>query len=291
MEIRQLKYFVAIADTQSFSEASRRCFLSQSAISQQIKVLEDELGTSLFVRTPHKVSMTESGKLLLPLAKKAIESMDYCKERMADINKMLCGELNIGMTYSLESYLRQYVIRFMAMFPKVRLNIYYKTIAELIKMLREGELDLAFSIIVEGEKDWVCSEPVLRYRHCAVMRDTHALSDRDEVSFADLEKQSLIIPEAGMRDTNAIEKYLKQDTGGMRIKAAINDPCAILNLLKRTSCVSILPELVVEGIDELVALPIKELPDPVTSYVHTLKNGYQKKSVKTFIDLVKGRGK
>lgn len=288
MEYRQLRYFIAIAETRSFSEASRRCFLSQSAISQQIKALEDELDTTLFVRTPHKVMLTESGKMLLPLATKAIESMNFCVDRMADMNKMMCGELNIAMTFSLESYLRQYIIRFMAMYPKVKLNIYYKTIEELIEMLREGELDLAFSIMVEGQDEWISSVPVLKYRHCAVMRDTHALHDKLEVSFADLAKQNLILPEAGMRDSNAVEKYLKKDTGGLRIKAAINDPCAILNLLKRTNCVSILPELVVDGIDELVALPITELKSPVVSYVHKVRNSYEKKSAKEFVKLVLG---
>lgn len=289
MEIRQLTYFVAIAEVGSFTEASRRCFLSQSAISQQIKVLEDELGTTLFVRTPHKVLLTESGEMLLPLARRVIECAEDCKERMADVNKMLCGELSIGMTYSMESYLRKYVIKFMAMYPKVKLNVYYKTIAELMKMLRHSELDLLFSIMVGDETEWVKSVPVLQYRHCAVMRDTHPLHDREELSFKDLSKQKIILPEAGMGDLNAIEKYLKQDTGELQIRATINDPCAILNLLKRTSCVSILPEMVVEGIDELVALPIKELRNPVTSYAHTLKNSYVKKSAKAFVNLVKDK--
>lgn len=287
MEIRQLRYFIAIAETNSFSEASRRCFLSQSAISQQIKVLEDELGTTLFVRTSHKVAITESGKMLLPLARKVIESVEDCKERMGDINKMLCGELNIGMTFSMESYLRKYVVKFMAIYPKVRLNLYYKTIDELIKMLRDGDLDLAFSIMVEGEKEWLKSVPVLQYRHCAVMRDTHPLHDRECLNFSDLANQNIILPEAGLRDVNAIEKYLKRDTGGLNIRATINDPCAILNLLKRTKYVSILPEMMAEGIDELVALPIDELSNPVTSCVHTLKNAYVKKSAKEFIRIVK----
>lgn len=289
MEIRQLRYFINIAETNSFSEASKRCYLSQSAISQQIKALEDELGTVLFVRTSHKVTITESGAMLLPLARKVIESVDDCKERMADINRMLCGELNVGMTFSMESYLRRYVIKFMTIYPRVKLNIYYKTIDELRTMLKDGELDIAFSIKVENEGDWVKSVPVLQYRHCAVMRDTHPLHDKEVLQFDDLAKQNIIIPEAGLRDVNAIEKYLKKDTGGLNIRAAINDPCAILNLLKRTKFVSILPEMMAEGIDELIALPIKELSEPVTSYAHTLRNVYVKKSAKEFLNIVMGK--
>lgn len=291
MEIRQLRYFCAIAECRSFSEASRRCYLSQSAISQQIKLLEEELDTVLFVRTPHKVLLTEGGKVLLPMARDLVKSVDMCKERMSDVNKMLCGELNIGMTFSMESYLRRFVIMFMKLYPKVQLNIYYKTIPELIKLLRNGDLDMAFSIIVSGEVDWVDSVPILEYRHCAVMRDTHPLHDRPEISFADLAKQNIVLPEAGIADLNAIEKYLKPDAGKMNVRATINDTCAILNLLKRTNYISVLTENVVEGIDELIALPISELREPIISYAHTVKGVYVKKSARVFLDMIKGAGK
>jgi len=287
MEIRQLRYFIAIAETGSFSEASRRCFLSQSAISQQIKMLEEEFDTILFQRTPHKVVLTDSGQMLVSMARTILSNVDNCMERMGDANKELSGDLSIGMTFSMEAYLRKFVMKFMKLYPKVRLKIYYKTIAELIRMLRCGELDMAFSIIVDGEIDWVDSIPILQYQLCAVMRDTHPLHNRVEVSFADLAKQKMILPEVGMADLNAIEKYLDNNAGKMNVRAIINDSCAILNLLKRTNYVSVLAEDVVEGIDELIALPIRELREPVTSYVHTVKNSYVKKSAKVFIEMVK----
>lgn len=67
MEIRQLKYFVRMAQTLNFSEAARSLYVSQSTLSQQIKSLEYELGTLLFQRDSHSVSITESGEMLLPL--------------------------------------------------------------------------------------------------------------------------------------------------------------------------------------------------------------------------------
>lgn len=70
MKLRQLHYFVTIAETGSFSEASKMCFLSQSAISQQIKALENELNVSLFIRASRMIVLTEAGRELLPHAKK-----------------------------------------------------------------------------------------------------------------------------------------------------------------------------------------------------------------------------
>ena len=83
MDIRQLQYFVGIAETGRFSEASRMMFVTQSAVSQQIKLLEEELGTQLFARQSHCVLLTESGQELLPLAKKVLEGVEECRNRMS----------------------------------------------------------------------------------------------------------------------------------------------------------------------------------------------------------------
>lgn len=287
MEIRQLKYFVTIADSGSFSEASRRCFLSQSAISQQIKVLEEELNTSLFVRTPHKVTLTESGEILLPIAQRVLDSVEDCKERMADVNNIMCGELTIGLNTSLEPYVRKAVARFMKIHPKVHLNLRYLTIPDMIRLLRGGELDMAFSIHVDGEEDWVVGEPIIKLRMCAIMRDTHPLACKQEISFTDLKNQSMILPEKGSSSMNAIERYLVKSRVNLQVKATINDPCAILNMLKISNCICILSEHCVDGIDELRAVPIKELSEPLITYVYMLKNVYQKRSATAFINILK----
>lgn len=287
MEIRHLKYFIAIADTGSFSEASRRCCLSQSAISQQIKSLEDELDVRLFERSPHRVVLTESGEMLLPMARKVVDDAERCRERMQDVKGLLCGELTIGLTYTLESYVRQAMAKFMRLYPNVKLNIRYKNIAELISMLREGEVDMAFSVIVDGETGWVDSEPITEFKLCAVMRDTHPLSNAAELSFDDLKNQSFILPEISMSDDNAVYHYLCKDAKNLNVRATINDSCALLQLLKYTNCVSVLSEKSVQNIEELRAVPIKEMSKPFVMYVHFLKNAYRKRSSTVFLDLLR----
>lgn len=287
MEIRQLKYFIAIADTGSFSEASRKCCLSQSAVSQQLKVLEDELGTRLLERTSHRIALTEAGQLLLPMARHIVESANECKERVADVSGLLAGELIIGLTPSLESFARWAMIRFMKLYPHVRLHLMYEPIPELIRLLRSGSVDVAFSMLVDGEHDWVDSLPVTEMRLCAVMRDTHPLSRRSSLSLADLEHQQLVLPEEGMQDRNAIERYLCQEGAGIRVRAVVNDISALLQLLRYTNCVSILSERSVQNVRELCAVPIQELQEPKVFYAHFLKGAYRKRSATVFLDIVK----
>lgn len=287
MEIRQLKYFLAIADTGSFSEASRRCCLSQSAISQQIKVLEDELGTRLFERTSHRIALTESGEVMLPMARKIIDAAAECKERVADVSSLLTGELTIGLTPSLESYVRWAMLRFMKLYPRVRLNVKYKTIPELINLMRAGQMDMAFSIIVEDDVSWVESEPVMEMRLCAIMRSTHPLSKRSSLSFKDLRQQSIVLPEEAVMNDKAMANFLCSEAAGLNVKAFINDACAILQLIKYNNCISILTERSAQNIDELCAVPIDELDEPKVFYAHFLKGAYRKRSATVFLDMLR----
>lgn len=73
MELRQLKYFLMVAKTLSFSEAAKRLYITQGTLSQQIKQLEDELGFQLFSKTSHSVALTEAGEKLLPAAKQTVD--------------------------------------------------------------------------------------------------------------------------------------------------------------------------------------------------------------------------
>lgn len=287
MELRQLKYFIGIAETGSFSEASRRFYLSQSAISQQIKLLEEELGTMLFERTSHKVQLTESGEMLLPLARNVLQGVSNCHERLADLKGMLCGELTIGMTYSFDSMARPAIATFLKLYPKVRLNLFYKNIPELMQMLRQGQLDVAFSVSDNNNDEQVVSEQVASYRLCAIMRSTHPLADRKQLSFQDMENQSFILPEPGIRDRNAVEQYLSSAAENLSVRAIVNDPHSIMSLLSQTNFISILSEQEVLSYPYLRAVEIKELADPVPVYAHFQKNGYQKQSTKMLMKLLK----
>lgn len=288
MEIRQLKYFVGVAEAGSISEASRRFYLSQSAISQQIKALEDELATTLFIRTSHHLSLTESGEMLLPLARQVVRSVNDCAERMADLNDMLCGDLTVGLTFSLEPYVRPAVVRFLKAFPKVRLNVFYKSIPELRNMLFAHQVDMVLSVDRgDTTDDTIVAEPVLDYKLCAIMRDTHPLASRPVLTFQEMALQHFVLPEVGIRDRNAVESYLHAETGRVDVRAIVNDPNALLNLVHSTNYISILSEAVINGRQGLCAVPVEELSAPVTTYVQTLRSAYMKRSAQTFVQMLR----
>lgn len=287
MDIRQLQYFIGIAETGRFSEASKMLFVTQSAVSQQIKLLEEELGTQLFLRQPHCVSLTESGKELLPLAKKVLRSVSECRDRISDLKGLLCGTLNIGLTYSLEPYIRETMLAFMTRYPKVKVNAYYKSLSELLRMLKDHEIDIMFSMMPTSPHEFVTSVPLTEYRLAAIMNKSHPLAKKKQLEFPDLLPHKLILPEKGLRDRNAIESFIHTETGELNVVSLISDVNAIMNILMESNYISILTEHTIKTYPHLCSVPISELSKPIKIYAHFNNTTQRKHSADVFIEMLK----
>lgn len=287
MEIRQLIFFVRIAETGSFSEASRMLFVTQSAVSQQIKLLEEELGTQLFVRQPHSVTLTESGKELLPLARNVLRGITLCRDRMEELKGLLCGTLNIGLTFSLEPYIRETMLTFMSQHPKVKVNAFYKGLHDLLRMLKDNEIDILFSMMPTSPHEFVNSIPLTEYRLAAIMNNHHPLAKRDKLRFSDLLPHKLILPEKGLRDRNAIESFIHEETGDLNVVSLVSDVNAIMNILQESNYISILTEHTIKNYPTLCCIPIEELSKPIKIYAHFNNNSAKKQSADVFVETLK----
>lgn len=287
MELRQLKYFVAVARTLSFSEAARQLYVTQGTLSQQIMLLEDELGSLLFERTSHKVALTEPGMVLFPLAKNIIQQVEQCKLQVGDLRKALGGELNIGMTYSFSNLITDTVRDFLKTYPGVKLRIYYKTASELYQMMVKGELDviLAFKPVVQY-KDLV-SETLFNFDLCAVMRKDHPLSDRKVLTLEELKNFNIALPGSGLQARKTFEKFNNIDTNGLNVRVELNDPNVIMDLVQSSNLVTILSSLAALYRPNLAAVPLEGYIGKMEGCVHWLKGAYHKKSAEAFIEMVR----
>lgn len=284
MEIRQLRYFISVAETLSFSEAARVNYLSQSALSQQIRALEDELHTHLFARTTHNVMLTENGELLLPLARRAVMTLDDCKDRMADIANMRCGKLNIGLTSSHEAFIREAGIEFLKQNDNIETSVCYSTINDLMRRLRNHELDMVFSMM-PSDVDGLDYECVLEYKLCAIMRASHPLAGKSLLNFGDLSRQRFVLPEPDVKEHNALEVFAGIDTGKLNVNVWINDMNAILNLVQQSDMITVLTPQSIIGRPHLKAVEISELSRPVKSYVFFASDTYRKHAAEELLRL------
>ena len=287
MELRQLKYFVRTAQTLNFSEAARSLYVSQSTLSQQIKALEDELGTVLFQRDSHSASLTQSGSLLLPLAIQTIQDSEACKAQVNDLKEMLTGELNIGVTYSFSHILTETVKNFVKEYPGVKLNIFYRNMAELMEALRHREVDLVLAFKPGQPYNEIESSNLFCDRLSVIMRKDHALARRKSISLEELKRHRLAIPAKGLQARNALEEYICIERSDLNVCLEINEANILLDIVEDNNLLTMLSEASIRGRDLLKAVPL-DLPDnQMQGCVHTLKRIYHKRSAEVFVKMLR----
>lgn len=285
MELRQLKYFAKVAETLNFSEAARQLCITQSTLSQQVKQLETEMGSPLLHRTSHSVSLTEAGRELLPYAQSTLRAAELCTARMADLNHMEVGTLNIGVTYSFGPILTETLVAFMRQYPHIKLNIFYKPMAELLHMLRAHSVDfvLAFkpTLPVEGVESHILFQNSLS----AIVEQSHPLASLTKVTLPELEKYDLALPAQGLQARNYFDNIVTP-YNRFRIHIELNEVNILLKLIRQSRLVSVLAETSILNETGLKAIPL-DIPDnEMAGCVHTLKDSYRKRSMQEFIKLL-----
>lgn len=286
MEIRQLKYFLKVAETLNFSEASRRLYITQSTLSQQISHLEQEIGLPLFERNSHEVYLTEPGKELLPFAWKAVAATDSCLDHIDDLKKMLTGELNIGVTYSFSTIMMDTMVEYMKAYPGVKLNIFYRTMEELMEMLKSREVDFVLAFLpLKNDKD-IDSRVIFSNRLAAIVNHKHPIAKQQRVKLDELEKYDMVLPARGLLARHAFEKLMSGQELNLKIKVEVNNVDLIFQLLHRSNYISVLAESTVFHEDGLTAVPIDIPNNQMEGCIHMLKDNYVKNSAQEFIKML-----
>jgi DNA-binding transcriptional LysR family regulator len=147
MDVRQLEYFVAVAEELNFTRAAARCHVVQSALSYQIARLEREHGVTLFERTSRSVRLAAGGALLLPRARAALAELDLAGAELAELAGVVTGRLRLGMigsTGQAAPRVERALAEFHHRHPRVEIAISDTGSRHMAEQVRAGELDLAF---------------------------------------------------------------------------------------------------------------------------------------------------
>jgi DNA-binding transcriptional LysR family regulator len=145
VELRQLEYFVAVAEESHFTRAARRMHVAQSGLSASIRSLERELGASLFLRSTRQVQLTAAGQALLVEARRALTATNAGRDAVAAVQGLLRGSLAIGSLQCLHAvHLPAVLGGFLSEHSGLEIRLRHGGSAELIEQVRAGRLDLAF---------------------------------------------------------------------------------------------------------------------------------------------------
>ena len=145
MDIRTLKYFIAVVENSSISNAAKTLHISQPPLSQQIKLLEEELDVVLLERGSRSVHLTDAGMKLYQRAKNIVDYIGVTKKEIMDLSKGVSGNINIGMVSSCGTILiPEFIKSFSEKYPNVTFNIFEKNTYKLLESLNTNLVELAF---------------------------------------------------------------------------------------------------------------------------------------------------
>jgi DNA-binding transcriptional LysR family regulator len=207
MDLRQLEILQAIAETGSFTACGRKLHVSQSAISRQILLLEDELGEPLFLRVGRKVKMTPAAESLVQLGQRVFQDIRDTVGAITDRTRSLGGTLKLsgGMTVCLYVFppLLKHLKR---VHPKLDVRLTVATAGQSVEQIRSGRVDAGLLTLPVEESDLV-TVPVLREELLVVTMPTHPLARRRKIMPADLSGQPFVLFEIGSATRRVIDTF------------------------------------------------------------------------------------
>ena len=197
MNLRDLRYLVALDEHRHFGRAAEACFVSQPTLSTQLKKLEDELGAVLIERAAREVFFTEAGKAVLTQAREILERADRIRAIARSAEDPGTGTLRMGIFPTLAPYLLPHVLpQVHARFPLLELLLVEEKTEEVLARLRTGRLDaaiLALPVPDEGlHTEFLFEEPFV-----LALNDSHPLARRRIITFDDLSHEQLLLLEEG----------------------------------------------------------------------------------------------
>ncbi len=258
MELRQLEYFVAVAEEASFTRAAERVHISQSGVSAQIRQLERELGAVLVDRSARAVSLTPAGEAALEHARAALAAARAVGEAVGEVTDVIRGRLAVGMVAGCTvPALFEALAAFHRDHPGVSVTVTEDSSDRLLDRVRHGRLDVALVGVPVAPPADLASLVVVREGLVALVPEGHALAGTREVSAEDLAEHPLVcMPEGtGIR---AVLDLAFADRG-LRPPVAIeaSSPLAIADLARRGLGVGVLSASMAAAHDALVARPVR----------------------------------
>jgi LysR family hydrogen peroxide-inducible transcriptional activator len=193
VNLRNLKYTIAVAETRHFGKAAERCFVSQPTLSGQIKKLEDELGVVIFERTKRWVELTPIGGEIIDLARKIVEQTDALTQLATARQDPLSGPLRVGAIPTLSPYLIPPILKpLKTRCPQLQLVLYEEITDTLLQRLRNHQIDIALIATPIGEPD-LDAFPLFDEPFWLVHPRNHPLACKDEISPKDLHQLDLLL--------------------------------------------------------------------------------------------------
>jgi len=247
VELRAVRYFVAVADAGSFRGAAARVGVSQPAVSQSVAGLEEELGERLFDRVGREIALTPAGHALLESARRVVDDFDALPALLDPGDGPVRGRLEIGTTDAASIYVLPKVYRaFRRRHPQVELSVRVEGTESLLSQLGEGGLELAIVTVSAGTlhaevPPGFTVEPLYREALEFIVSGRHPLAGRRTVKLAELARTALITFKEASVTRQAVDARFLEEGLAPHVAMEMSSPEAIKKLVEVGLGASVLP--------------------------------------------------
>ncbi|MFF3209740.1 LysR family transcriptional regulator [Streptomyces sp. NPDC002886] len=264
MELRQLEYFVAVAEEQNFTRAAERVHISQSGVSAQIRRLEEELGAELFDRSARTVTLTVAGKAALDHARAALAATGSLAQAVGEVTDLIRGRLTVGMVVGCTvTPLFEGLAAFHRAHPGVEIALLEDNSEPLVQAVRTGAVDLALVGSAATTPDGLEALTIVSERLVAAVPPGHPLTRADRVTLGDLDGHPLICMPRGTGIRTVLDRACAARGlhPAIALEAGASD--AMADLAARGLGVAVLSASMAEHYrDRLTALPLADVEIP-----------------------------
>ena len=288
MELRHLRYFVALAETLSFTRAAERVHVTQSTLSHQIRQLEEQVGQPLFDRIGKKVVTTEAGQLFLGFATRALKEVDLGLAMLQAGGGGLSGQLRIGATHTFNiGLIPECVAQFLVRHPTVQVRVDELPADQIGAKLHAGELDIGIAYRPAEPTDlWF--EPLYNEEMVLVVSDSHPLAGRKRIRMVELHRQPLVLLPDYFSTRTLLDECFKASGAEPLVVAEMSTIAPMLGLVLRAHIGAIAAiNAVPAAMAGLQMIPI-ESPTPIrTPGILWRREGDKSVAVQSFAVIVR----
>lgn len=279
MELHHLRYFLKVAETLHFTRAAEELYVTQPALSQQIKQLEDELGAPLFSRIGRKIQLTEAGILFKNYAMSAISEVEKGERAIANLKNLVEGTIRIGVMYSYFGPLLPLLDAYSRKYPNVNICITYSNNEELMDKLLSSQLDIALTFDGDVEVQDDLEIKGTFDTHLALAVNTKSpLAKLKTFSLFDLSDQLLALPVSSNIIRRTLTQFFKKNKIEPHIHVEVNDLQLLLDTVEVGNFVSIVTNTAVVTRKNIKLIPIQEKLKGPRGVILIQKSGYLNKA-------------
>lgn len=274
MELRQLEYFVAVAEEANFTRGAQRVRVAQPGVSAQIRRLERELGYPLFDRSGRTIRLTPVGEAVLPYARAALAATGGARDAVAEMAGLVRGRVAVGMIVACSTpAMFELLAAYHTAYPAVEMTLSEANSDQLVRQVRDGTLDLALVGAAGPGPEGLDARVLLDEPLVAAVPPEDPLAGRAAVNLAGLRGRSLVSLPVGTGVRACLDEACAAARVALRIAFEASDPQAVAQLAARGLGVAILPASLAElHSDTLVAVPVTH-PVPHSRLEFTWRTG------------------